>query len=148
MAILRLRAEMVQKAKKTYLTSLIVILSIINQNCAHVSEPIMETYKFSGTGFKAIDPSSLPTDGVWASWDEALTIANNNKIERAQYSNEIAGLRKNNEYLSKKLNESEENNRINNTGYRAWLSSWGLPLGLLCGVGVGLGLGLGLKDKK
>lgn len=138
-----------KKTKMKSLTSLIVIV-LTTSDCAHIvkSQKEAEVISYATGGFREIDPSNPPKHGVWSTWDDARTIANNNRIEREQFRNEIASFTRMNYELTEKLKEEEEKNRLLNTGYKSFLAHWGLPIGLLGGFAIGMGVAIGLGDKK
>lgn len=96
-------------------------------------------------GFQEIDPENPPTEGVWATWDDARALALAQQQERLDAMHEVADLTQDNALLKAQMQAQIEANQQLTTGWRAWLMSWGLPLGLLCGLGLGVGIALGVK---
>lgn len=135
--------------RRKLLVSLIVTVLIIN-SCSYsakTSKPI-DVISYATGGFREIDPSNPPKHGVWSTWEDARSIANNNRLEREQFRNEIASFTRMNYELTEKLKEEEEKNRVLNTGYKSFLSHWGLPIGIIGGFAIGMGVAIGLGAKK
>jgi hypothetical protein len=124
--------------------NLIVIVTLISQGCAHV--PVIQpSSMFVDKGFQPIEKENPPTNGVWATWDDARSLANNNRLERLELARRNIELSSQNELLSKKIEMKEIESQQYQTGYKSWLAHWGIPLGLLCGIGLGIGVAVGVK---
>lgn len=129
---------------RTSLRNLTVIVTLTSYGCAHVEIP-QASSMYVERGFRPIDSSNPPTDGVWATWDDARALANNNRLERFGLMSKNIDLESQNKLLQKKLEAKEEEIEQYDNGYRSWLAHWGIPIGLLCGLGLGIGIVIGAR---
>lgn len=131
----------------TFWKNLIVASMLTSYGCAHVASPAasLPVLMYVDKGFVPIDSDNPPTDGVWASWDDAKALANNNRLERLELAGRNIDLDAQNHLLQKKLQAKEEEAIQLSSGWRSWLAHWGIPIGLLCGFGLGIGIAIGVK---
>jgi hypothetical protein len=133
---------------QTLLRSLTVASMLISYGCSHVTAPIgnhVAANAFVDRGFQPIDAANPPKDGVWATWDDAKAIANNNRLERFELTRKNIELESASSLLQKKFEAKEQEAIDLSSGWRSWLAHWGLPVGLLCGLGLGIGIAIGVQ---
>lgn len=120
---------------------------LISHGCSQVAAlPVAPpSSMYVGNGFVPIDSKNPPTDGVWASWEDAKALANNNRLERLELVGKNIELEAQNDILQKKLQDKDEEVIQLSSGWKSWLAHWGVPIGLLCGFGLGIGIAIGVK---
>lgn len=142
-------AQSITRTKKIYFLVSIEIVSLVaGSNCHKRVDGPVKLYQAAKYGFREINPSSLPTEGVWATWEDAEVIANNNKIEIMQYKDEISYISSKNKLLEDRLAVEEELNKENKSPYKSWMATWGAPLGIIIGIGAGIFIGKSIAERK
>lgn len=140
-----LKKEKVLKIKKISLRSLIAIVTLISFACSSVRKPSENfssviRYSQVKSGFVPIDKENPPTDGVWATWEDARAIAINNEAERTKFLLQINSIESDRDVALMRLNSAEKKLEQETSGIGQWLKKWGLPVGLLVGMGAGIGI--------
>lgn len=132
------------KLKKRLLKSLIAIVTLISFACAGtkqaVDAPLFSGYALIKNGMQPIDPEKPPTDGVWASWEDAIAISNNQRKERSDLFIKINQTAEERDIAMARLVKTQEELEKNNKGIDKWLKQWGLPVGIVLGFGLGVGI--------